>query len=203
MKTRLAISFTLLSATIAAALLIRHFPGTNAIDRWGFRIIPTQIFVSWPLENETNQITAAIVGLIGVLGALTVRRRDRLRAVACIVGPMLAGLMTLIVLKPLSGKKLGGALAFPSGLVAGVSTIVAVALLVMSRRWRLVAFLPAVAAIVAVMWFVVALRWHYATDALTGAAVGVASVMFADSSIHLVARLGARRRSQGELDDTH
>jgi membrane-associated phospholipid phosphatase len=201
MKTRLVISLGLLLASVVAAILIRIRPGQNFVDDWGFRLISHQIFVSWPWEVDTNPIITVVLGIVSVIAAATVARRDRRRSVACIAGPVLAGFMTVIVLKPLSGKTLGGALAFPSGLVVGVSALVAVVLLVLPGWWRLAALGPATAIVVFMMWLVVAMRWHYPSDALTGAAVGVGSVVFADAAFHIVPS-GVLRRWDGRHGQT-
>ena len=175
----------MLLAVAVGALLVRLFPGTNPLDKWGFDLVASSSAAPWRVIAALGSVP--IVLAASLLGAV-LARRDRRRAVACLLGPALAGLLTEIILKPLSGRELGGSLCFPSGHVTGAGALVALGLLGTPRRWRAVGLGIAVAVLVAVMWAVVALGWHYPTDALAGAAVGAGSVLFVDAGITALRR---------------
>jgi membrane-associated phospholipid phosphatase len=66
--------------------------------------------------------------------------------------------------------------------IAAVSTAWVVAL---PGWWRAVAVVVGSVLVVAMIVAVVALRWHYPSDALGGAAVGVGTVLLLDGLLHL------------------
>ena len=79
-----------------------------------------------------------------------------------------------------------------------VSALAAAAVLVSPRVFRAVTAVLAAALVVGICAAVVVLRWHYPTDALGGACVGIGAVLFLDGLAHLPwvmgARLGSLRR---------
>ena len=98
---------------------------------------------------------------------------------AAVAVPVAAGLAEL-VLKPLVGRTLMGALSFPSGTEARVFAVAAVFAVLMAdpvrpripAAVRLAAAVAVLLAAVAVGVAMVALNQHYFTDTLGGAAVG-------------------------------
>jgi undecaprenyl-diphosphatase len=127
-----------------------------------------------------------------VLAAAAVVRRDRARALACLVGPPLALLLCELVVKPLVGRTLGGALSFPSGSTVGAAALATAAVLVTPVRWRKVAVVMAAAYGLWMAVAVVSLGWHYPTDALVGLAFGGGVVLLADGVTPLVVPAGGR-----------
>jgi membrane-associated phospholipid phosphatase len=102
------------------------------------------------------------------------------RSLACLVGPPLALILCELAVKPAVGRTLGGALCYPSGSTVGAAALAAAAVLAVPARWRV---LPAVIGAVYAIWMavaVVALRWHYPTDAIAGLAFGVGIVVLVD-----------------------
>jgi len=79
------------------------------------------------------------------------------------------------VVKPLVGRTLGGVLSYPSGSTVGAAALAAAGVLASPRRWRPWIAGPASAYALWVALAVVALRWHYPTEALAGLAFGVGS----------------------------
>ncbi len=127
---------------------------------------------------------------------------DRARSLACLVGPPVALLVAEVVAKPLVGRTFGGALTYPSGSVVGAAALATAVVVVTPPRWRpLTVVLGGLYALwVAVA--VVALRWHYPTDALAGLALGAGVVALVDgASWWLFARLHSARRRRTGLHD--
>lgn len=105
--------------------------------------------------------------------------RDNVGVVVCIIGPALAGLCELIA-KQIVDRKLGSVLSYPSGHVTLAAALATAAVLVAYRtggaRAAVAATAPSAVLAVLVSVAVVRLGWHYPTDALGGAALGVAAV---------------------------
>lgn len=118
------------------------------------------------------------------LGCLAVRRYDGVLLVVCSV--VVAVGLDDYVLKPLVHRTYLGSLVFPSGHTTATITLASVLTLLLvpvvarregARRWLAVLVLVvAWLAVVAVVLAVIALRWHYFTDTVAGAAVGVGTV---------------------------
>jgi membrane-associated phospholipid phosphatase len=181
-KAELGAGILLLGGAALAGLFFVRRPWPNRLDAWGFRVLPA---------NLNSQLAHAFVGLgsmtallVGVLVVFLIGiLRDRIRAVACAVAPVLAVLIVQDIAKPLVDRHngLSGASSYPSGTVAAVAALAIAFTLVMPARTRLPVALLGCAAIVGTCAAVVVLRWHYPTDALGGAAVGVGSVLVADA----------------------
>ena len=99
------------------------------------------------------------------------------------------------VVKPVVGRTFADVVSFPSGTVAAVAAVATVALLATPDPWRsVVAALGGTVTVLACM-SVVALRWHYPTDAVAGVAVGGGVVLLADCAARGLAVGLARRRA--------
>jgi membrane-associated phospholipid phosphatase len=185
----------LLGGAALAGLFFVRRPWPNRLDAWGFRVLPENLNSQWAHAFVgLGSMTALLVGVLVVflIGIL----RDRIRAVACAVAPVLAVLIVQDIAKPLVDRHNGlSGLSYPSGTVAAVAALATAFTLVMPARTRLPIALLGCAAIVGTSAAVVVLRWHYPTDALGGAAVGVGSVLMVDA-LAQVARvlLGRLRR---------
>lgn len=174
----------LLAWLFVACLVVRHSPAPNALDRWGFRLFPVVRHSTWMVRvTEIGGLPVLVGG--SALAALVAFGRDRLRAVACLVGPLGAVVLSEWVIKPAVGRHYAGVLTFPSGHVTAVASLGTAWTLAVPRwlRWP-------VAGVAAVVVFlmtmsVVSLAWHYASDALAGAVCGVGAVLLVDGCLHL------------------
>ena len=118
------------------------------------------------------------------------------RSLACLVGPPLALILCELVVKPAVGRTLGGALSYPSGSTVGAAALAAAAVLATPRRWRAVTAVVGALYAISMSVAVVALQWHYPTDALAGLAFGVGVVVLADGLSWVV--FHRRRGGQAE-----
>jgi membrane-associated phospholipid phosphatase len=167
---------------LAGTYLARH-SGTDALDRWGFTIIRPNYHSA--TLNDLAQVGSPVVLGCGALVAGAVSwGHDKLRTIACLVGPALAGGLTEYALKPWFDPRIRG-LQFPSGHETGASALVMVTLLVLPRRWLWLAVPAAAALLIALGAALVSLGWHTPSDALAGMATGAGAVLFADGALHL------------------
>lgn len=135
--------------------------------------------------------TIAPLGLLLAL-VLAVRRRWA-DAAAAVLAPAVAGTVQL-VLKPLVDRPLGGQPAWPSGHASGTWALATVAVVLLlcdgrasSRRRRWLAGGVVVLAVVNAVGLVGA-QYHFVTDVIGGAAVGIAAGCL------VVTALAGRRR---------
>jgi membrane-associated phospholipid phosphatase len=151
-------------------------PQPAAFDHW---IEVTSTKGSW-----FTTVTALRYPFVVVLGsvflaAVTVRR-NRARALACLVAPPLALIACELLIKPWVGRSIGGSFSYPSGSTVGAAALATAAVLASPSRWRPV---TAVVATLFALWMtvaVIALRWHFPSDALAGVAFGVGVVVLVD-----------------------
>ncbi len=159
--------------TVLGGVVFDLHPTANAIDRWGFSTVGRDAD-----KGALVRIVKLGDPLVLVLGTLLASvlafRRDRLRALACLVGPPLAAVLVELALKPLVGRHFEGVLSYPSGNVTNVAAVATALTLAAPGRWRLVAVVLGAAATVAMAVAVTGLRWHYPTDALGGVVFGTA-----------------------------
>jgi membrane-associated phospholipid phosphatase len=188
----LATALVLVFGVVVAGLYFSARPGPTVLDRWAFAAIPA-VHHSGLLLAVTRLGSPFVVMAAAAAGFLATIRRNRPRAVALAVGPLLAVTVCDWVLKPVVDRTFADVVSFPSGTVTAVAALAAVALLATPDPWRSgVAALGGTVTVLAVL-SVVALRWHYPTDALAGAAVGVGVVLVSDCA----ARAVATRRAPG------
>ncbi len=184
---------TVLIAVVAVGGLYFFFlPHPMFADRWVLDLV----------RPSSNGIFTGVVALrypqVVVVGsaviALVALPSDRLHSLACLVGPPLALATCELVVKPLVGRHLGSGLSYPSGSTVGAAALATAAVLAVPRRWRL-----GILAIGAVytLWMalaVVALQWHFPTDAAAGVAYGAGVVLVVDGVVWwAAAELGGRR----------
>ncbi len=170
--------------TVLGGVVFGLHPAANAIDRWGFSTVGRDAD-----KGALVRIVKLGDPLVLVLGTLLASvlafRRDRLRALACLVGPPLAAVLVELALKPLVGRHFEGVLSYPSGNVTNVAAVATALTLAAPGRWRLVAVVLGAAATVAMAVAVTGLRWHYPTDALGGVVFGAGVVLLVDGVLHL------------------
>ena len=131
------------------------------------------------LWRVNGALLAALV--LSVIAAVCCLLTGRLNgAVLAVTAVPAAATINDAVLKPLVQRTYLGQPAFPSGHTAAISALAAmVTVLVLTARRRdaLRVLLPAAWVLVGVVAIaVIGLRWHYFTDTVAGAAVGIATV---------------------------
>jgi membrane-associated phospholipid phosphatase len=122
---------------------------------------------------------AFVFTVVLVLAVVAFARRDALGVALCIVGPALAGIGELVA-KPIVHRLQHSALSYPSGhatlSAALAALIVVLAYRLGGARAAAVAAGPAAVLPVVASLAVVRLGWHYPTDAIGGAALGIGAV---------------------------
>jgi len=155
----------------------------KAIDSWIQARAGAHLGVMRAFEALTNPVELAVATTLIVLACLASRRWNgaalAVASLAVVVG------ITDWVLKPAFGRRLHGALAYPSGHVSSafmLATVVVVLLLVPPGRVPRVAARIVIAVAVALAGCAVALgmigqNYHYFTDTVGGAALGISLVL--------------------------
>jgi membrane-associated phospholipid phosphatase len=184
----------LLLAVAVGGLYLMIRPGPTVLDRWIFTAV-RPVHHSGFLLVVTRLGSPFVVVAASVAGFLATIRRNRPRAGALLAGPVLAVAACDWVIKPVVDRTFAGVVSFPSGTVAAVAAVATVGLVATPDPWRAVtAALGGTVTVLAAM-SVVALRWHYPTDALAGVAVGGGVVLVADCVARAVATRVARARA--------
>jgi membrane-associated phospholipid phosphatase len=169
--------------SVLAGIAVARYPGPNALDRWAFdSLAPSLHSTVLTRITELGSLPAVAVGSVGA--ALVVVGRDRWRAAVCLVGPLAATAAVEWVAKPVVGRHFEGVLTFPSGTVTAVASLAVAWALALPGRYRWIAVVLGTVVVVATSVAVVGLRWHYASDALGGAAFGVGSMLAVDGLLH-------------------
>jgi undecaprenyl-diphosphatase len=145
--------------------------------------------------------TVIILSLL--LAAVAFTRRDAAGVLLCALAPLAAGVLTELVGKPLVDRTLGrGVGVYPSGHVTGAAAVAAVAVALAYRyggRRAAVAVVPVAALLpLLVSVGVIGRAYHYATDAIGGLAVGVATAIVAVLVIDAIERYARARVSAKE-----
>jgi membrane-associated phospholipid phosphatase len=185
-----AVGVALVGVSIIGAAVIHLYPGMNQLDRRGFAAIAKSpdSTVLLRITDLGSPVSLVIGTVVAVAVAATY---DRLRAVACAMGPLATAVLVEYVFKPVVGRHYLGVLSYPSGNVADVAAVVT-ALSVAVPRWIRPAVIVAGTVAVCLMALaVIGLRWHYPSDALAGAVLGVAVVLLADGAVHLARPVGS------------
>ena len=179
----------LVAGTLVVAFLVHRHPGPDALDQWVFSVVGPAPHSSRLIHlTDLGAVPVAVGG--SVLAAVVAVGRDRRTALACLVGPGLALVLVEWVLKPTVARYYFGVLSFPSGTITAVAAV-ATAWVVAVPGWLRVPVLVVGAGLVAsTSVAVIALRWHYPSDALAGGAFGVGVVLLLDGVLH---GAGARR----------
>jgi membrane-associated phospholipid phosphatase len=182
----------LIGLSLVAALAIGLHPGRNVLDHWGFSVLPRS-----PHSTFLRRIAdlGGLPVLVGgsVLAALVVIGEDRRRAIACLGGPLIAAVLVEWVMKPLVGRRYLGVLCFPSGSVAVVAAVSTSWVLAVPRWLRWAAIVIGVGLVSLMSVAVIAVRWHYPSDALAGASIAVGVVLLCDGLLHLHEREQTRQ----------
>jgi len=182
----LGLGFLLLGIAAIGGLAFVHRPWPNRLDTWGDRLLPADLSSHWAHDFVAlGSMTALIAGVVLVffIGVL----RDWVRAIACTTAPVIAVLIVQEIAKPLVDRQsvVTGALSYPSGTVAAVAALATAFTLVAPAKARFPVAVLGLLAMVGTGVAVIVLRWHYPTDALGGAAVGMGSVLVIDALLHV------------------
>ena len=182
----LGLGSLMLGIAALGGLAFVHRPWPNRLDTWGDRLLPADLSSHWAHDFVTlGSMTALIAGVVLVffVGVL----RDWIRGIACTTAPVIAVLIVQEIAKPLVDRQsvVTGALSYPSGTVAAVAALATALTLVAPAKARFSVAVLGLVAIVGTGAAVIVLRWHYPTDALGGAAVGVGSVLVIDALLHV------------------
>jgi len=182
----------LVGITLAGALYFRWRPGPIFLDHWGFSLIHPDLSSTW--WKHIIYLRAAPV-LIGgsILAAVIVSGRDKWRSLACLVAPTAAVMLTELVLKPVIARRYIEVLTYPSGTTTIVSSVATAFIIAVPKRIR-----PAVVAVSAFVvalecMAVIAMQWHFPTDALAGAIFGAGVVLLVDGVLHIEVNIHRRR----------
>jgi len=197
------------AVTAALGVAFAGHRGPDGLDSAVDRRIMNLLHYAPALVNRVAEIgdkgPATVLTVILVLACLAARRWSG--AVLAAVAEPAASALTEYVLKPLVGRIDQGALSFPSGHATGMFALagVCVVLLADPPRRRLPAAARASLAVLvlllasAVAIAMVALGWHYLTDAVAGAAVGIGVVLACTLTLDLMA--SRARRAPAEQPD--
>jgi hypothetical protein len=180
-----------ITATAALGAYVHIRAGVNAVDRLGFAL-PRVTTHSWRFFRAVTWLgTVPALAIGSVSAALVARftgRRDRWRALACLIGPPVAAVVNQLVIKPLVGRQYLGDLSFASGSVTVIAAVSTAWVLAVPRRFRPATAVLGSLATALMMVAVIAVRWHYPTDAVAGAVFGVGMVLIVDGAIRFISR---------------
>ena len=189
----------------ALGILFAHQSTADGFDRavdapvigWLFGYGDLQGWLAWPgtLKPAAVLVVAAAAGCL-----LAGRLNGALLAVAAV--PVATGLDEVLI-KRLVDRTYLGNLAYPSGHVTTVSALAATATVLLlippqqagTRLPRVLLTVVAWAVTVVVAVAVMSLEWHYFTDTIAGAAVGVGTT----AGLGLLIDLPVVRRALGRL----
>jgi membrane-associated phospholipid phosphatase len=174
--------------TLAIGVAFAHQSTADVVDRVlddpVIRLLgghPTALH--W-MEFPGTQVPALVLSLAMAAACLVARRLNGV--VLSLTAVFVATRVDEWVLKPLFHRTYLGALSYPSGHTTSVVTITAcyVVLFLLppraarrrARPWALAGLAALLALLVVTALGVIGLRWHYLTDVVGGAAVGVAAV---------------------------
>lgn len=176
----------LLAWSALAALVVSFRPGSNALDRFVQSLVGFTPH-SQPLLDLTKLGTRPLLVAGAVVSAAVVAPRDRKRALACLVGPFIAAVTVEWVMKPLVGRYYAGVPTFPSGTVTVTTAVATAWVLAVPRRLEPAMLGAGAVATAAVVYAVIALRWHYPTDAMVGVTFASGTVLLVDGLLHILA----------------
>ncbi len=175
---------------LVLAIRVRSTVGPLGLDRWvsqhlvppdGNGIVTAHVPAAWIADVGAPTFVWVMTA---VTLAWAVRGRDWHGAFLAVAGPALAYVCVESLLKPIVARRISGdnqVFVFPSGTVSLVTASGVVTVVLVSRwfgRARAVLAAALLCGVVLVTCLaVIALGWHYATDAIGGVVVGGAVVL--------------------------
>ncbi len=193
-RTELLAGAGLVLAVAAVGVLFAFRPSPVFVDRWVLDLVGPS--GTGALTGVTGLRYPQVIVAGSVIAAVVAFPTDRLRSLACLVGPPLALVTCELVVKPLVGRHLGGGLSYPSGSTVGAAALATAAALAVPARWRPVTLVVGAAYTQWMGVAVVALQWHFPTDAVAGMAYGVGVVLVVDGGLWRGTTALAGRRSR-------
>jgi membrane-associated phospholipid phosphatase len=167
----------------------RADPFDQPIDSAVIRLLGRHHHLMLDLTFPGTRTGAFLLTALVVIGCLLARRYD---GAVLVASSMIVAIgLDDYVLKPFVHRTYYGSLVYPSGHSTATITLAAVLTVLLApvatgssafasvRRWRWLAaavLVVAWLAVVLVVLAVIALRWHYFTDTVAGAAVGIGTV---------------------------
>ena len=193
-RAETAAGSALLAVSFLGAVVAMAHPAPNALDRWGFATFPREPR-SALLIRISDFGSPPVLILAALAAGLVALRSDRVRALSCVLGPAIVAFSVEFVIKPIVGRHFEAVLTYPSGTVADLAAVATAWAIAVPRWLRWPVVVAGAGATAAMMVAVVGLRWHYPSDAVGGAVLGVAIVLFIDGALHLWLGNGRRRQS--------
>jgi membrane-associated phospholipid phosphatase len=189
---------TAVCAAVIAALGARYAGDRQAgwldsvVDRWVDDALHSFPALVIRLADLGNRGPVTVLTAVLVLACLVTRRWSG--AVLAAVAEPAASALTEYVLKPLVGRIDRGGLSFPSGHATGMFALAGVCSVLLidpprhrvPGRLRLLLSLVALLVACGVSAAMIDLGWHYFTDAVAGAAVGIGVVLACTLALDLV-----------------
>jgi membrane-associated phospholipid phosphatase len=134
------------------------------------------------MEYPGTQVPALVLSLAMAIACLSARRLNGV--VLALSAVLVATRLDEWLLKPLFHRTYLGALSYPSGHTTSVASLAAAYVVLFllparvprARPWLLAGLAVLLALVVITALGVIGLQWHYFTDVVGGAAVGVATV---------------------------
>jgi membrane-associated phospholipid phosphatase len=191
-RTEMVVGGTLVAVVLVGGGILRAWPAPDVLDRLVWHVVPSGS--TTPLYTGLTRLRAPVVVGAAVLLAAVTLPRNRWRALACLIGPLLALAVSELVVKPGVGRMLGGSLSYPSGSTVGAAAVATAACLAAPRRLRVVAVAVAVAYVGLMAVSVVATGSHFPTDALGGVAFGAGVMLLTDGGLARTGRWWGRHR---------
>lgn len=177
--TELWVGGSLVLASLLFGAVVAHRSGPTSLDRKIMSLVSQVHGVSWtPLAHLSSP--AALVPAVVLCAAWALRQGLR-NAAVCGLAPVV-GVLVAQGLKHMVGRLDAGVSSYPSGSVAAVAAVAAVAVVAVARPWKPVAAVVGGALAIVMSLTVVALRWHFPTDALGGGALAFGLTMLIDAA---------------------
>ncbi len=193
-RAELLVGAGLVLVVAAVGVLFAFRASPVFVDRWVIHLVGPS--GTGALTGVTGLRYPQVIVVGSVIAAVVAFPTDRLRSLACLVGPPLALVTCELVVKPLVGRHLGGGLSYPSGSTVGAAALATAAALAVPARWRPVTIVAGVAYTLWMGVAVVALQWHFPTDAVAGMAYGAGVVLVVDGGLWRGTTALAERRSR-------
>lgn len=205
LRARVAAAVLIVGSFIVVTVLGLYYAGTGQPGAFDQRIAhdlrPLRVHRRLIMRITDLGDPMPVVVLIAALVIVFIALRRWRAALLALLAPGVAVAIAELILKPLVGRTIGGALSYPSGHETATAAIAVVVIVAIADRQppRLPAFaVVAISALLAVglvcIGAALVLRhWHYATDTIGGFGVALGTVLATALAIDFVAAKVARR----------
>jgi len=189
-RQRQSRAWALLAACVVVAVVIGVAFAHQSTADWFDRVVDDPVIrllsghpglLLW-MQDPGTQVPAGLLSLAMAVACLVTRRLNGV--ILALVAVFVATRLDELLLKPLFHRTYLGALSYPSGHTTSVVAIITCYVVLfllpphrpLARRWLLAGLAVLLVLLVITALGVIGLRWHYLTDVVGGAAVGVAAV---------------------------